>query len=171
MARKYNHVIRFFESWFVDLEDPEKEFSDSEKWQLIKAIYDCQVQTSLEPLKALPLSIRRAMSMATLGEQITAILERADSYRRRGSWQRPQAAPAENPRSKIQAEQREEEQKSREEKQASEAAALRAEMKRWGAKSARDLYEKQIFAAAAGDEEMRKKFPKWPELARSLVKS
>ena len=170
MARKYNHVIRMFESWFVDLEDPEKEFTDSEKWQLIKAIYDCQVQTSLEPLKALPLSIRRAMSMATLGEQITAILERADSYRRRGSWLRPQPAAAENPRAKIQAEQREAEQRAREEKQKCSEEELKAELQLWKAKTPLELYQKQIAAAVAGNEAMRKKFPNWAELAKKALK-
>lgn len=164
MARKYNHVIRFFESWFVDLESPEKEFTDAEKWQIVKAIYDCQINTSLEPLQALPLSVRRALSMATLGEQITAILERADSYRKRGSWARAKAPEGDSPRAKIQAEEREQEQAARKQKQATETENLKAEMAEWGVTTPMELYKAQLFAARNGDKAMRKKFPNWREL-------
>lgn len=170
MARKYNHVIRFFESWFVDFESPEKEFTDAEKWQIVKAIYDCQIQTSLAPLQALPLSVRRALSMATLGEQITAILERADSYRKRGSWARAKAPEGDSPRAKIQAEEREKEQAARKQKQAAESDSLKAEMAAWGVATPMALYQAQLFAAVDGDKEMRKKFPNWRELAAKYSK-
>lgn len=85
MPRKYDRTIRFYDSWFGDLNDPSKEFSGDEKWQIVLAIRDCQVLGSLEPLNNLPLSIRRALSMATMGEQIVRQLERAENMRKRGS--------------------------------------------------------------------------------------
>lgn len=85
MPRKYDRTIRFYDSWFGDLLDPSKEFTDSERWRIILAIRDCQVTASLQPLEDLPLEIRRALSMATMGEQIVRQLERAESMRKRGS--------------------------------------------------------------------------------------
>lgn len=170
MARTYNHVIRFLESWFADINSPDKEFTDADKWQIIMAIYECQVKTSLEPLHELPLAIRRGLSMATLGEQITAVLERAESYRARGYYARKQQLAAADPRAKIQAEQREAEQKAREEKQKCSEEELKAELQLWKARTPLELYQKQIAAAVGGDEDMRKKFPNWAYLAKKALK-
>lgn len=81
MPRKYDKTIRFYASWFGDLQDPEKEFSDAEKWQIVLTIARCQMQCSIEPLQSLPLSIRRALSMETLREQIIRQIERAEKRR------------------------------------------------------------------------------------------
>lgn len=83
MPRKYDRTIRYYDSWFDDLQDPSKEFTPAECWQIMLAIRDCQLSATLEPLYALPLSIRRALSMATMGEQIIRQLERAESMRNR----------------------------------------------------------------------------------------
>lgn len=81
MPRKYDKTIRFYASWFGDLQDPEKEFSDAEKWQIVLTIARCQMQCSIEPLQSLPLSIRRALSMETLREQIIRQIERSEKRR------------------------------------------------------------------------------------------
>lgn len=170
MARNYNHVIRFLESWFADINDTDKEFSDADKWQIVMAIYECQVKTSLEPLHALPLAIRRGLSMATLGEQITAVLERAESYRARGYYARQQQRSAADPRAKIANEQDQKEQEQRKEAKRSEEENLKAEMKKWKARTPLELFHKQLAAAVAGDEEIRKKIPNWAELAKKAAK-
>lgn len=81
MPRKYDRTIRYYDSWFADLTDPSKEFTAEECWQVMLAIRECQLQGTLAPLEQLPLSIRRALSMATMGEQITRQLERIESRR------------------------------------------------------------------------------------------
>lgn len=81
MPRKYDRLIRFYDSWFGDLQDPTKEFTAAECWSIVLAVRECQIQGSLEPLEQLPLSVRRALSMATMGEQIERILERIDRRR------------------------------------------------------------------------------------------
>ena len=85
MPRKYDRVIRYYASWFDDFLSVDKEFSAEEFRAIILAIRDCQVNGSLEPLETLPITIRRALSMATMGEQILRILERAENMRARGS--------------------------------------------------------------------------------------
>lgn len=81
MPRKYDKTIRFYASWFGDLQDPEKEFNDIEKWLVVLTIARCQMQNSIEPLQNLPLSIRRALSMETLREQIIRQIERSERRR------------------------------------------------------------------------------------------
>lgn len=85
MPRKYDRTIRYYDSWFADLLDEEKAFTAEECWQVMLAIRECQLDGSLEPLSNLPLSIRRALSMATMGEQIIRQLERSENMRKRGS--------------------------------------------------------------------------------------
>lgn len=85
MPRKYNRTIRYYDSWFGDLLDPTKELTPAECWEVILAIRDCQLQGSLEPLHALPLATRRALSMETMGEMIERQLERIESRRNTSS--------------------------------------------------------------------------------------
>lgn len=94
MPRKYDRVIRYYASWFDDFLSIDKEFSAEEFRAIILAIRDCQVNGSLEPLETLPITIRRALSMATMGEQILRILERAENMRARGSAGGRKAAEA-----------------------------------------------------------------------------
>lgn len=84
MARKYDRMIRFYGSWLADLNDEEKAFTAEEKWQVVEAIFQSQLQESTEPLTNLPLSIRRALSMATMREQLERVLERNQGARDRG---------------------------------------------------------------------------------------
>ena len=83
MPRKYDRTIRYYASWFDDLLDPNKAFTPQECWSVILAIRDCQLTGSLQPLEALPIEIKRALSMATMGEQIVRQLERAENMRSR----------------------------------------------------------------------------------------
>lgn len=85
MPRKYDRIIRYYASWFDDLLDPSKEFTAEECWLVITTIRDCQIECSLEPLERLPIAIRRALSMATLGEQIIRMLERSERMRNKGA--------------------------------------------------------------------------------------
>lgn len=83
--RTYNKIIRFYDSWFADLEDPDKELSGDEKWSIIRAICECQRIGNEEPLDKLPLSTRRALQMSTLKEQIERMIERSERMCARGS--------------------------------------------------------------------------------------
>lgn len=84
MARKYDRMIRFYGSWFADLNDPEKALTAEEKWQVVEAIFKAQITESTDPLTSLPLEIRRALSMATMREQLERVLERNQGARDRG---------------------------------------------------------------------------------------
>lgn len=77
MPSKYTHRLTFFESWLADLEDASKEFSANEKWQVVKAAFDCQLTGDVTPLLELPLSIRRALSLPTMSEQLRTIIDKA----------------------------------------------------------------------------------------------
>lgn len=169
MPRKYNHVIRYLESWFEDLEDPVKEFSAADKWAVIVALRDCQVTNSLDPLHALPVEIRRGLSMVTLGEQLMAVLDRADSYRRRGSYVAKAAQQASKPSDAMRAGEREQQQAAKEAKDAKQQASLQAEMQAWDAANPLELYELQCIAAAKGDADLRAKLPEWAETAERVA--
>lgn len=85
MPRNYDRLIRYYDSWFDDINDPDKELSGEEKWQILLALRECQRVMSADPLRKLPLRIRRALSMATMIEQVERIIERCESARSRGS--------------------------------------------------------------------------------------
>lgn len=125
MPRKYDKVIRYYSSWFADILDPEKEFTDHEIVQIFVAVRDCQVQESLEPLNNLPISIRRALSMATMGEQVIRLVETSQSAKRRGqiggnTAMANRAAAEPNPAALMRAEQKRKEQQELEAKRADE---------------------------------------------------
>lgn len=170
MARRYNHIVRYLESWIYDLEDPEKQFTDAERWAVVRAIAQCQFDCSLEPLQSLPLEIRRGLSILTMGEQLLAIMDRVHSYKSRGQNAAISAAKAPNSASKpsdvVKAEEREKEQAERKTKQDAELEAQRAEMKLWGAKTSLELYYMQLAAAKVGNEAMRERFPDWENLCK-----
>lgn len=84
MARHYDKLIRFYDSWFADLEDERKGFTPAECWQVMKAIRDCQREGTTEPLENLPATIARGLSMATLIEQVEIILEKMSGASARG---------------------------------------------------------------------------------------
>lgn len=85
MPRNYDRLIRYYDSWFDDINDPDKELSGDEKWQILLALRECQRVMSAQPLRELPIHIRRALSMATMVEQVERIIERCESARNRGS--------------------------------------------------------------------------------------
>lgn len=76
MASKYTHRLLFYESWLADLNEPTKEFSSEEKWAVAQAIFECQIKGDVSPVEALPLVIRRALSIPTLTEQLRTILDK-----------------------------------------------------------------------------------------------
>lgn len=84
MPRRYDRLIRFYDSWFDDFADQEKELSANEQLEIIRAIRDCQVEMSTEPIDNLPLNIRRSLSMSTLREQITRIIDKTSRMQQRG---------------------------------------------------------------------------------------
>lgn len=84
MPRNYDRLIKFYDSWFDDLLDPEKEFSAEEFRIAILAIRDAQHECDVTKLDSIPPSVRRGLSMATLKEQLSRILERAEGARNRG---------------------------------------------------------------------------------------
>lgn len=170
MARKYNHVIRILESWIADLEDPEKEFSDAERWQVLRAIAQCQIDCSLDPLHGLPLVLRRGLQVATMGEQLMAVMDRAAAYKQRG--QALQAArlkpvPQALPSDRAKAEQRARAQEEREQASREREEAIKAELAKWGCKTPFELYKAKLRAAAAGDQACRAEIgPSWADSAR-----
>lgn len=127
MPRKYDRIIRYYSSWFADILDPAKEFSDNEIVQIFIAIKDCQVSLSLEPLEQLPITIRRALSMATMGEQIIRLIEKTENMRNRGAnggntAAANRAAAEPNPAAIMRAEQKRKEQQELEAKRADAAS-------------------------------------------------
>ena len=85
MARNYDRLIRYYDSWFDDLADPDKELTPEECWRVVLAIRDAEHSGTTQPLRELPQSIRRALSMSTLVEQVERIIERCNNLRERGS--------------------------------------------------------------------------------------
>lgn len=109
MPRTYDRLIRLYDSWFGDLLDPDKGFTPEECWNVILAIRECQREITLEPLKNLPLNIRRGLQMRTLETQIVKILEHTGRMAARGSAGGNAAQKAAQERAKLAAEERERE--------------------------------------------------------------
>lgn len=107
MPRTYDRLIRLYDSWFGDLLDPDKGFTPEECWSVILAIRECQREITLEPLKNLPLNIRRGLQMRTLETQIVKILEHTGRMAARGSAGGNAAQKAAQERAKIAEEERE----------------------------------------------------------------
>ena len=107
MPRNYDRLIRYYDSWFGDLLDPDKGFTPEECWSVIVAIRECQREITLEPLKNLPINIRRGLQMRTLETQILKILEHTGRMAARGAAGGNAAQKAAQERAKIAAEERE----------------------------------------------------------------
>lgn len=107
MPRTYDRLIRFYDSWFGDLLDPDKGFTPEECWSVIVAIRECQREITLEPLKSLPINIRRGLQMRTLETQIIKILEHTGRMAARGAAGGNAAQKAAQEKAKIAAEERE----------------------------------------------------------------
>lgn len=107
MPRTYDRLIRLYDSWFGDLLDPDKGFTPEECWNVILAIRECQREITLEPIKNLPLNIRRGLQMRTLETQIIKILEHTGRMAARGAAGGNAAQKAAQERAKLAAEERE----------------------------------------------------------------
>ena len=107
MPRTYDRIIRLYDSWFGDLLDPDKGFTPEECWNVILAIRECQREITLEPLKNLPLNIRRGLQMRTLETQIVKILEHTGRMAARGAAGGNAAQKAAQEKAKLAAEERE----------------------------------------------------------------
>ena len=107
MPRTYDRLIRLYDSWFGDLLDPDKGFTAEECWNVILAIRECQREITLEPLKNLPINIRRGLQMRTLETQILKILEHTGRMAARGAAGGNAAQKAAQEKAKIAAEERE----------------------------------------------------------------
>lgn len=107
MPRTYDRLIRLYDSWFGDLLDPDKGFTPEECWNVILAIRECQREITLEPLKSLPINIRRGLQMRTLETQILKILEHTGRMAARGAAGGNAAQKAAHEKAKIAEEERE----------------------------------------------------------------
>ena len=114
MPRTYDRIIRFYDSWFGDLLDPDKGFTPEECWSVIVAIRECQREITMEPLKNLPINIRRGLQMRTLETQILKILEHTGRMAARGSAGGNAAQKAAREKDKLAAEERERAREERE---------------------------------------------------------
>lgn len=114
MPRTYDRLIRFYDSWFGDLLDPDKGFTPEECWSVIVAIRECQREITLEPLKNLPINIRRGLQMRTLETQIVKILEHTGRMAARGAAGGNAAQKAAREKDKLAAEERERAREERE---------------------------------------------------------
>ena len=114
MPRNYDRLIRYYDSWFGDLLDPDKGFTPEECWSVIVAIRECQREITLEPLKNLPINIRRGLQMRTLETQIVKILEHTGRMAARGSAGGNAAQKAAQEKAKLAAEERERAREERE---------------------------------------------------------
>lgn len=114
MPRTYDRLIRYYDSWFGDLLDPDKGFTPEECWSVIVAIRECQREITLEPLKNLPINIRRGLQMRTLETQIVKILEHTGRMAARGSAGGNAAQKAAQEKAKLAAEERERAREERE---------------------------------------------------------
>lgn len=114
MPRTYDRLIRLYDSWFGDLLDPDKGFTPEECWNVILAIRECQREITLEPLKNLPLNIRRGLQMRTLETQILKILEHTGRMAARGAAGGNAAQKAAQERARLAEEEREHNREERE---------------------------------------------------------
>lgn len=151
MPRKYNRTIRFYDSWFGDLLDPTKELTPAECWDVILAIRECQLQGTLEPLHALPLATRRALSMETMGEMIERILERVNNRKDISSKGGQETARRRRTEEEVAAARLREERENQERQQ----RELKYQEQRANAIT-REQYLELKKRASAGDEEARR---------------
>lgn len=62
-----------------------KEFTDSECWQVVKALYIAQEEENPDRLDDLPREIRRALSLETMKTQVAKIIQSRKSSQERGA--------------------------------------------------------------------------------------
>ena len=137
MPRTYDRLIRLYDSWFGDLLDPDKGFTPEECWNVIIAIRECQREVTLEPLKNLPINIRRGLQMRTLETQIVKILEHTGRMAARGAAGGNAAQKAAQEKAKLAAEERERarEEQNKQYEERSKSAISREQYLLWKAKN------------------------------------
>lgn len=86
---------------------PRQRLHPEECWNVILAIRECQREVTLEPIKNLPLNIRRGLQMRTLETQILKILEHTGRMSARGAAGGNAAQKAAQEKAKLAAEERE----------------------------------------------------------------
>lgn len=82
--KRYDRVIRFYSSWFGDLMAESKEFSDSECWQVIRALYLAEEEENPDLLDELPREIKRGLSLETMKTQLAKLISSRLSSAERG---------------------------------------------------------------------------------------
>lgn len=137
MPRTYDRLIRLYDSWFGDLLDQDKGFTPEECWNVILAIRECQREITLEPIKNLPLNIRRGLQMRTLETQIIKILEHTGRMAARGAAGGNAAQKAAQERAKLAAEERERarEEQNKQYEERSKSAVSREQYLLWKEKN------------------------------------
>lgn len=137
MPRTYDRLIRLYDSWFGDLLDPDKGFTPEECWNVILAIRECQREITIEPIKNLPLNIRRGLQMRTLETQIIKILEHTGRMAARGAAGGNAAQKAAQERAKLAAEERERarEEQNKQYEERSKSAVSREQYLLWKEKN------------------------------------
>lgn len=84
MPRTYDRLIRYYDSWLDDIQDPDKGFSAQEQMSILLAIREAQRQGTMQPIDGLPVEIKRGLQLSTLKEQVGRIIERCERARSRG---------------------------------------------------------------------------------------
>lgn len=84
MARTYDRLIRYYDSWLDDIQDPDKGYTAVEQMAILLAIRDAQRYGTFASIDALPPNIKRGLQLPTLREQIGRIIERTERARARG---------------------------------------------------------------------------------------
>lgn len=137
MPRTYDRLIRLYDSWFGDLLDPDKGFTPEECWNVILAIRECQREVTLEPIKNLPINIRRGLQMRTLETQIIKILEHTGRMAARGAAGGNAAQKAAQEKAKLAAEERERarEEQNKQYEERSKSAVSREQYLLWKEKN------------------------------------
>lgn len=81
----YDFLVKFYSSWIDDINDEAHDFSDEEKGKIYSALARCQFDRNLNALNELPRTIKRGLSIKTMGEQTLRIIARQDAIRARGA--------------------------------------------------------------------------------------
>lgn len=145
--RNYDKLIRFYASWFGDLLDPDKGFTDAEKWQVVAAMAECQDQGNTEPLDNLPAGIKRGLPMATYRTQLAKIIASRKSCVNRarlarsaqGSVPTSRAYAVEQLQAAAERHEQQAKQDAAREKAANEARATREAARVWLASTTDDI--------------------------------
>lgn len=82
--RKYNRSFQILESWVVDIEDPEKEFTNREQLIILLKLLQCQKEMNPDLIHSLDPKIKRGLSINTIREQLAFIIDKTRIMQERG---------------------------------------------------------------------------------------